>query len=167
MLIHNPSTPTSDQDRISLYNVTTTSSRRVMRIKKNINYGVSGWSNSKFPKLTYKICMADSKENLWWDLGIERVKVTLFLSFNRVTLFFFSFSSTSELNVNHVSVTISFSIIKCRVTSRWPQLNHVSSGLVWSFVPLFGHSFLWLHCFHWNLSGWWADYWCLVDNTDI
>ena len=103
LLIHNPSTPTSDQDRISLYNINTTSSRRVTRIKKNINYGISGWSNSKFPKLTYKICMADSKENLWWDIGIERVKVTLFLSFNRVTLFFFSFSSTSELNVNLMS----------------------------------------------------------------
>ena len=33
----NPSTPMSDQDRISPYNINTISSRQVMRIKKNIN----------------------------------------------------------------------------------------------------------------------------------
>ena len=33
----NPLTPTSDQDRISPYNINTTSSRQVIRIKKNIN----------------------------------------------------------------------------------------------------------------------------------
>ena len=37
----NPSTPMSDQDRISPYNITTISSRQVMRIKKNINYGIA------------------------------------------------------------------------------------------------------------------------------
>ena len=31
----------SDQDRISTYNITTISSRQVMRIKKNINYGIA------------------------------------------------------------------------------------------------------------------------------
>ena len=40
-LLHiNPSTPTSDQDRISPYNNNTISSRQVMRIEKNINYGI-------------------------------------------------------------------------------------------------------------------------------
>ena len=33
----NPSTPISDQDKISPYNINTISSRQVMRIKKNIN----------------------------------------------------------------------------------------------------------------------------------
>ena len=33
----NPITPMSDQDRISPYNINTTSSRKVIRIKKNIN----------------------------------------------------------------------------------------------------------------------------------
>ena len=33
-------TPTSDQDRISPYNINTTSSRQVMRIEKNINHGI-------------------------------------------------------------------------------------------------------------------------------
>ena len=47
-----PSSPTSDQDRISPYTISTISSRQVMRIKKNINQGIIGWSNSKFSKLT-------------------------------------------------------------------------------------------------------------------
>ena len=33
-------TATSDQDRISPYNVNTISSRQVMRIEKNINHGI-------------------------------------------------------------------------------------------------------------------------------
>ena len=33
----NPSTPMSDQDRISTNNINTTSNRQVMRIKKNIS----------------------------------------------------------------------------------------------------------------------------------
>ena len=33
----NPKTPTSDQDRISPYNINTISSSQVMRIKKNIS----------------------------------------------------------------------------------------------------------------------------------
>ncbi|RMX55215.1 hypothetical protein pdam_00022940 [Pocillopora damicornis] len=36
----NPFTPTSDQDRISPYNINTISSRQVMRIQKNINHGI-------------------------------------------------------------------------------------------------------------------------------
>ena len=38
----NPFTPTSDQERISPYNINTISSRQVMRIEKNINYGIIG-----------------------------------------------------------------------------------------------------------------------------
>ena len=38
--LFNPFTPTSDQDRISPYNINTISSRQVMRIEKNINYGI-------------------------------------------------------------------------------------------------------------------------------
>ena len=37
----NPLTPMSDQDRISPYNIYTISCRQVMRIKKNINYGIT------------------------------------------------------------------------------------------------------------------------------
>ena len=40
ILSHNPFTPTSDQDRISPYNINTISSRQVMRIEKNINYEI-------------------------------------------------------------------------------------------------------------------------------
>ena len=36
----NPFNPTSDQERISPYNINTISSRQVMRIEKNINYGI-------------------------------------------------------------------------------------------------------------------------------
>ena len=35
-----PLTPTSDQDRISPYDIDTMSSRQVTRIKKNINWGI-------------------------------------------------------------------------------------------------------------------------------
>ena len=38
----NPFIPTSDQDRISPYNINTISSRQVMRIEKNINHGIIG-----------------------------------------------------------------------------------------------------------------------------
>ena len=48
----NPFIPTSDQDRISPYNINTVSSRQVMRIEKNINYGIISWSNAKFSELT-------------------------------------------------------------------------------------------------------------------
>ena len=67
----------SDQDRISPYNINTVSSRQVMRIKKNITWGIICWSNNKFSKLTFqkkKNYMADSKENYEWDLGSEMVK---------------------------------------------------------------------------------------------
>ena len=36
----NPLTPMSDKERISPYNIKTISTRRVMRIKKNINLGI-------------------------------------------------------------------------------------------------------------------------------
>ena len=36
----NPFTLTSDQDRISPYNINTISTSQVMRMKKNINYGI-------------------------------------------------------------------------------------------------------------------------------
>ena len=39
-MILNPFTPTSDQDRISPYNINTISSRQVMRIEENINHGI-------------------------------------------------------------------------------------------------------------------------------
>ena len=66
----------SDQDRISPYNINTVSSKQVMRIKKNISWGIISWSNYKFSKLTFqkKNYMADSKENYEWDLRSEMVK---------------------------------------------------------------------------------------------
>ena len=48
----NPLTLTSDQDRISPYNINTISSKKVMRIKKNISKGIKSRSNTKFFKLT-------------------------------------------------------------------------------------------------------------------
>ena len=35
-----PFTPTSEQDRISPYNINTISCRQVMRIEKNVNHGI-------------------------------------------------------------------------------------------------------------------------------
>ena len=48
----NPLTPMSDQDRISPYYIYTISCRQVMRIKKNIYYWLTNWSDTKFSKLT-------------------------------------------------------------------------------------------------------------------
>ena len=42
----------SDQDKISPCIVSTISTGQVMRIKKNINWGIIDWSNTKFSKLT-------------------------------------------------------------------------------------------------------------------
>ena len=50
--LFNPLNPMSDQDRIFPYNVSTISSRQVMRINKNISLGTIGWSNTKFSNLT-------------------------------------------------------------------------------------------------------------------
>ena len=48
----NPLTFMSDQDRISPYNINTISTRYVIRIEKNINLEIIGWSNTKFSELT-------------------------------------------------------------------------------------------------------------------
>ena len=48
----NPLTPISDQDRIPPYNIKTISSRQVIRMKKNISWGIIGWSNTRSSKLT-------------------------------------------------------------------------------------------------------------------
>ena len=50
----NPSTPMSDQDWISPYSFKPTSSRQLMRIKKNINEGLSVDPIKKFSKITSK-----------------------------------------------------------------------------------------------------------------
>ena len=43
---------TSDQDRISPYNMNAILSIEVMRVKRNINKGIISSSNTKFSKLT-------------------------------------------------------------------------------------------------------------------
>ena len=48
----NPWTPMSDQDRISSPNINIISTRKVMKIKKDINLGIINWSNTKFSELT-------------------------------------------------------------------------------------------------------------------
>ena len=44
--------PISDQDRSFLDTINTILSRQMMRIKKNINWGIISWCNTKFSKLT-------------------------------------------------------------------------------------------------------------------
>ena len=48
----NPLTLVSDQDGISPYYIYTISCRQVMRMRKNINYGITNWSDTKFSKIT-------------------------------------------------------------------------------------------------------------------
>ena len=52
IIIFNPLSPTGDLDRSSPYVISVISSRQVIRIKKNINWGIIGWSSFKFSKLT-------------------------------------------------------------------------------------------------------------------
>ena len=42
----------SDQDVISSNNINTISCKQVMWMNKNINEGITSWSNTKFSKLT-------------------------------------------------------------------------------------------------------------------
>ena len=51
----------SDQDRDSPYNINTISTKKVMRIKKNIEKGIISCSNTKFSK--NKNYLEDCKEN--------------------------------------------------------------------------------------------------------
>ena len=61
----------SEQDRISPYYIYTISRKQVTRIKKNINCGITNWSDTKFSKLKHnENHLADSKENYLWDLGL-------------------------------------------------------------------------------------------------
>ena len=48
----NPLALISDKDRISPDNINITSSRQLMRVKKNINLGITSWPNTKFSRLT-------------------------------------------------------------------------------------------------------------------
>ena len=59
----NPLSPTSDQDRISSYTISTISSRQVMRIKKNLIGGLLVDLIPNSPKHCHINCKADSKEN--------------------------------------------------------------------------------------------------------
>ena len=58
----NPLTPLGDQDRISHYSINPVLSRRVLRIKREINQEIISWSNTKFSN-----CMADRKKNCLVD----------------------------------------------------------------------------------------------------
>ena len=62
-----PLPPVSDQDRISPYYICAISCRQVMRIKKNINYGITDWSDTKFFKLT----QWESFGKQWWELNMR------------------------------------------------------------------------------------------------
>ena len=52
LLLLNSLTPVIDQNRISPYNINTLWGSQKVRIKKNINWGIISWSNTKSSKLT-------------------------------------------------------------------------------------------------------------------
>ena len=66
LVTDNPFTHSSDQDRISPYNINTISIRWVMRIKKNINFRIVSWSNTKLSELT----LWELYSWLWGELQI-------------------------------------------------------------------------------------------------
>ena len=57
------SSPTSDQDRISPYTISTISSRQVKRIKKRFITGLLVDAIPNYQNQYHMNCMADSKEN--------------------------------------------------------------------------------------------------------
>ena len=48
-----------------------------MRIKKTINLGIIGWSNTKISKLTIQELMVNGKENFKFGLGVEGLWLVL------------------------------------------------------------------------------------------
>ena len=73
----NPLTPTSDQYRISPYNINTISSRQVMRIKKDYQLG-------DFELIQYKILQTNTTRTAWHTfrritseiLGVKGLTIT-------------------------------------------------------------------------------------------
>ena len=63
----------SDQERISPYNINTTSRRYVMRIKEIINKGIDRWSNTKFSELTSEVLYSRQYGELLERSGSGRV----------------------------------------------------------------------------------------------
>ena len=65
----------SDQNRFSHCNINTISSRQVMRIEKNINYGIISWSNTDFPTLiSWRIVLQTVRRITNEILGVNGLK---------------------------------------------------------------------------------------------
>ena len=62
-----PLAPMSYQEEF----LVTISSRQMIRITKNINWGIISWLDAKFFKLIQKNCIADRKENYLKELGVK------------------------------------------------------------------------------------------------
>lgn len=77
---YNPFTPASDKDRISPYNIDTTSSRQVIRVKTFINYEIISWSRTKLSQLTSWELSGDLVEILRMKGWIVRVNCLLWIS---------------------------------------------------------------------------------------
>ena len=71
-----PLVPLRDQDPIFSHNINITGSSQVMRIKKNINWGIISWSIQNSPNWHRENLMTESEENYEQDLGSERVNLT-------------------------------------------------------------------------------------------
>ena len=68
----------SDQNRFSHCNINTISSRQVMRIEKNINYGIISWSNTDFPTLiSWRIVLQTVRRITNEILGVNGLKKPL------------------------------------------------------------------------------------------
>ena len=67
-----------DQNRFSHCNINTISSRQVMRIEKNINYGIISWSNTDFPTLiSWRIVLQTVRRITNEILGVNGLKKPL------------------------------------------------------------------------------------------
>ena len=71
-----PSTIISDQEGICPYNINTVPSRHAMRKRKNMNKGITSWSNYKFSKLTsYELYGRQWRELLKISWGLKGIKL--------------------------------------------------------------------------------------------
>ena len=67
----NPLAPMSDQDRISPYNIDTISTKEVIRIKKNINLGITSQSSTEFFERIVWLPVRRITNLIWELKGLE------------------------------------------------------------------------------------------------
>ena len=137
-----PLVPLRDQDPIFSHNINITGSSQVMRIKKNINWGIISWSIQNSPNWHRENLMTESEENYEQDLGSERVNLTS--KFHRNIL---------HKEVCHYTFRVSKSL-PCAKKLFFFFLNTTLTGLPlhswWSLFQMHHELWLYAECLHYS-----------------